>query len=349
MKENLRNFLDSLVGGGVCPGLAAAVCSDHKVLFTYSTGYQQCTPNQVPMADSSLFDVASLTKVMSTTMVSSVLRDRGLLAYDKPLKYYLSHSGNFSEATVHQLLTHTAGFVAEQRLDSILSNRDNSLKFILGTQPVAAPGTTYIYSCFGFIVLGKILEHIAGCSLDRAVNELVFQPLGMKKSLFNPIQFGYTEESLVATEYVADLQKTLVGVVHDENARFLGGVAGNAGLFTCLEDVIQFCQMLLRDGCSQTGQFLSRERIQEFSTDYTKQLQIGRGIGFLLGSRGDTPASSNAGIGNFGHTGFTGTSLWISPSKKIAAILLTNRVHPSRANTALLPLRKKFHALAFED
>ncbi len=346
-EDKLKAFLGKLMDDGVCPGLAAAICSEDKVLFTYIGGLKQRIPKQILMTESALFDVASLTKVLATTMISSVLCDSGQLKYDTPLQHYLESSGNYRCATIRQLLTHTAGFVAEQRLDAVVGQPDETLDYILGTQPIASPGTKYEYSCFGFIVLGKILERIVGAPLDSIARDLVFAPLGMDHTVFNPLQAGYGENTIVATEFDKTLQKVIVGTVHDENARFLGGVAGNAGVFSSLGDTVRFCQMLLRDGCGQRGNFISHERVREFSTDYTYNLETARGIGFLLGSRGATPASENAGIGNYGHTGFTGTSLWISQSKKMAAILLTNRVHPTRHNTTLLPLREKFHSLAF--
>jgi CubicO group peptidase (beta-lactamase class C family) len=123
----------------------------------------------------------------------------------------------------------------------------------------------------------------------------------------------------------------------------LGGVAGYAGVFSTLEDMGKLCTMILRDGASDTGKFLSHERIQEFSTDFTPTLGVGRGVGFLLGGSKGSPAETNT----YGHTGFTGTSIWMHPKHKLAAILLTNRVHPSRDNQLLLPLRRTFHDLAF--
>ena len=339
----LQDFLDGLVSGHACPGVVASVCDPERTLFAHVAGDKQLVPERSPMHASTLFDLASVTKVVSTTMVAAKLCDEGLLWYDRPLRYYLPKPGNYGDVSILQLLTHSGGFISENHLDQHIKAPDEALDYILRSPPIALPGTLYEYSCFGFIVLGKILELVCKDSLDSIASKLVFLPLKMHSTMYNPLASHADPKNIAATEVAKCTDNVLVGSVHDENARFLGGVAGNAGVFSTLEDMLKLCTMILRDGASDTGKFLSHERIQEFSKDFTPTLEVGRSIGFSLGGRGGTPAE----VGTYGHTGFTGTSIWINPKHELAAILLTNRVHPSRDNQLLLPLRKTFHNLAF--
>lgn len=345
-KENtiqIKDFLNGHISGHACPGVVASLCDAESTIFTHVAGYQQLTPEVLPMQETSLFDLASVSKIVSTTISAARLKDAGALQYEKPLRYYLPKPGNYGDVSILHLLTHSGGFIAEKRLDEHTNAPEDVLSYILGLPPLAQPGIRYEYSCFGFIVLGKVLELVYGDSLDVIASKEVFSPLKMHTTLYNPLQAGVKKKTIVATEYDKQSDSILVGSVHDENARYLGGVAGNAGVFSTIGDMSKICTMLLRDGASDTGTFISHERIQEFSTDFTPTLEAGRGVGFLLGGRGGAPA----GKGTYGHTGFTGTSIWIDPTQKVAAILLTNRVHPSRNNQVLLPLRKKFHELAF--
>lgn len=341
--DQLQDFLDGLVSGHACPGIVASVCDPDHTLFIHVAGNQQLVPEKLPMRESTLFDLASVSKVVSTTMVAARLRDEGLLWYDRPLRYYLPKPGNYGDVSILQLLTHSGGFISGKHLDEHIKDPAEALDFILGVPPIASPGSLYEYSCFGFIVLGKILELVCKDSLDSIASNLVFSPLKMNNTLYNPLASHVDRKTIAATEVNKSSDTVLVGSVHDENARFMGGVAGNAGVFSTIEDMGKLCTMVLRDGASDTGKFLSHERIQEFSKDFTPSLGVGRGVGFLLGGSKGTPAGKNT----FGHTGFTGTSIWIHPEQKLAAILLTNRVHPSRDNQLLLPLRKTFHDLAF--
>lgn len=347
-ETRLTAFLDGLVDDGICPGAVAFVCNPEKLVYSHVAGVRQIVPQRRPLSFDTMFDLASLSKVVSTTMVAARLRDHGELVYDDPVRKFLPSPGYYGDVTIRQLLTHTGGFIAEMRLWDHVSDPEDVLRFILDREPEYPPGTRYEYSCFGFIVLGAILERIFGRDLSFAAQELVFTPLGMSRTMYNPLlRLQGTSEEIAATEYDARSGDVLVGEVHDENARFLGGVAGNAGVFSTAEDLAGFLRMLLNDGMTDAGAFLSPERIKEFHTDYTPDFSVGRGLGFLLATHGETPAGTVAARTSYGHTGFTGTSIWIDPVKRLAACLLTNRVHPSRDENRLLALRPVFHDLSF--
>jgi CubicO group peptidase (beta-lactamase class C family) len=208
------------------------------------------------------------------------------------------------------------------------------IKYICESELEYKPGTRVIYSDFSYIILACILEKIGNERLDKLSRKYVFEPLGMDHTCFNP-----KGENIAATEFDPVTSKPLIGVVHDENARFLDGISGHAGLFSNIEDVSKLANMLINRG----KRFMSSPTFEAMIRNYTKGLDENRGIGWCikgneLSSGGDI-ISPNA----FGHTGFTGTSLWIDIENNIYAALLTNRVHPTRENMNIIRFRRLFH------
>jgi serine-type D-Ala-D-Ala carboxypeptidase len=334
--EKLNLFLSSLVLEGAAPGAVATVSTADRVLYQWHGGHREIVPNLLPMQMDTMFDLASLTKVVATTMAAARLNEAGELDYSRCLKEYFPDCGDFAEVTIMQLLTHTGGFMAETRLSNNVNQPNEVLSYILHTKALYHPGTQVVYSCFGFIVLGAVLEKVYGATLDKASQDLVFNPLGMNNTLFCPLADYYTYEGgFAATEVDEDSGQMLSGVVHDENARFLGGTAGNAGCFSTMEDLLIWCKMILSKGRTADGNiFLTPDTIGMFSKDFTSDIGESRGVGFKRFPQA------------FGHTGFTGTSVWIDPKREIAALLLTNRVHPFRTEQRLLALRQEFYDLA---
>jgi serine-type D-Ala-D-Ala carboxypeptidase len=334
--EKLNHFLSSLIHDGVSPGVVASVCTADRVLYNWYGGHREITPKLLPMRMDTMFDLASLTKIVATTMVAARLNEAGLLDYNQCLKEFFQDYGDYGEVTIMQLLTHTGGFIAETRLSKNVLKPNDALHYILHTKAIYCPGTQVVYSCFGSIVLGAILEKVYGETLDKASSDLVFRPLDMKNTLFCPLfHYHEYEGGFAATEADEDSGAILSGVVHDENARFLGGIAGNAGCFSTMRDLLLLCKMILAKGRTADGNiFLSPETISLFSKNFTSDFGESRGLGFKLFSQA------------YGHTGFTGTSVWIDPDREIAALLLTNRVHPTRNEQRLLALRQTFYDLA---
>lgn len=348
-KNTLDCFLASLVEDRVIPGGVAAICDRNKVLYSWCGGNRELFPHKLPMLPNTQFDLASLTKVVSTTMVAARLIGMGELALSDRIGTFFASSGNFPNVSVLQLLTHTGGFISEERLWDNLKDSQETIQYILNSQPQCVPGEKVIYSCFGFIILGAILETVFGSSLALAAKELVFQPLGMDRTTYCPHQSAKTFPSGFASTEIDECSGMMLsGIVHDENARFMHGVSGNSGCFSCMDDLVIWAQMLLSEGKSMNGnKFLSTSITDLFSQNLTEGLGDSRSLGFKiipLGKRGIDEKETLA----YGHTGFTGTSVLFVPARKVAVILLTNRVHPSRNEQRLLSLRPIFHEIAMD-
>lgn len=316
MKERLTALLERGLQDGVFPGYHAAVGEGDKLLYSSLGGNLALYPEGIPMTENALFDMASLSKLMGTAMAFLRLWERGKISPEQPLSDFFTDCHGKESITLHHLLTHTSGFKAHFPLWMRGITPDDTAEAIL-REPLAIPtGQDVIYSCMGFILLGKILEQIEGEPLDAIVKREVFTPLGMETACYNPP---------VGTLCVATEGETR-GTVHDENAAFLGGVSGNAGVFASMADCIKFASMLSSKGEG----YLQPSTFEKAVHNYTSGMEENRGLGFQLCSFGS------------GHTGFTGTSLYVNEQGRYA-ILLTNRVHPTRENHRLPAFRREFH------
>jgi beta-N-acetylhexosaminidase len=253
------------------------------------------------------------------------LFEEGRLDLDAPLSRYLPEyaGGDKGAVTVRQILTHTGGFGGLPR-EGRATDRAGMLRQVL-EQPLESPPGTERYSDLGFIVLGQIIERITGETLDRFARRAIFDPLGMRQTGFRPTGATAHDASIVPTDHDA-AGRLRQGEVHDDKARALGGVAGHAGLFSTAEDLERFARMLASGGTLDGERFLSPETINAFvGVDAGGR----RALGWDRNREGHAPsAGSRFGANSFGHTGFTGTSLWIDPDRGAFAILLSNRVHP---------------------
>lgn len=298
-----------------------------------------------------LYDLASLTKVLATTMVTLRLVDRGELDLDDTLDRFADAPAARRSVSIRELLTHTAGFEAHAMLADLVPPGDTpvlerAVPTVLARPHAYVPGTRVVYSCMGFLVLQHILERACGAGLDDLARELVFTPLGMMSTGFRPARWAFGDFDIAATELDPATKRYIHGEVHDENARFLGGVAGNAGLFGTCDDCARFGGMLAQRGEG----FLSRELFDEMIRDQTPGLDSARGLGVSVARRGvDWPAGTHPGAGAFGHTGFTGTSLYVSPSRGVYFVLLTNRVHYGRDLQVMPDYRAAFHGAAVAE
>jgi beta-N-acetylhexosaminidase len=302
-----------------------------------------------------LYDVASLTKVIVTTTLTMMLVEQNKLDLDAPVERYLPEWASGakgdpnadwrSRVTVRMLMLHDSGLPAHRDFFLQAKGHDEILKLVMAEPLVREPGTQVEYSDLGMILQGEIVERLFGQPLDNLAQEDIFKPLGMKNSLFNPS--NSMRARIAPTENDTTFRKRLVwGDVHDENAWAMGGVAGHAGLFTTAPDIAVFAQMLLNGGIYGHVRLASRSTIDEFTTRQT----IGtaeRAIGW------DVPtAPSTSGhyfsADSFGHTGFTGTSIWIDPDRHLFVILLTNRVNPTRENEKIRQARPAVHDAIFQ-
>ncbi|MBI5216036.1 MAG: serine hydrolase [Ignavibacteriae bacterium] len=295
------------------------------------------------IVNQTIYDLASLTKVIATTSAVMKLNDEQQLGLDDLVVKYIPEFGNHGKEkiTIRNLLLHNSGLPAFKRLYATCKSPQEVLDSVFQTTLIYKTGDSTVYSDFGFITLGKIVERISGQSLDEYCRKKFFEPLGMKQTMFNPSESLWT--NIAPTEYDSILRKKLVrGVVHDENAYTLGGVSGHAGLFSTASDLANFMQMLMNRGSYNGEQFLKPETINLFTT------RQGKGSNRALGwdtktVDGYSSAGKYFSEKSFGHTGFTGTSIWADPERNIFVIFLTNRVYPTRANTKITGVRPAVH------
>lgn len=336
---SLEKLLSDGIERGVFPGAVVCLCRQGEPLFLKAYGHRMITPQRLPMLEDTLFDLASLTKPMATATAAMLLKEQGLVDLDEDLATYLPEFSRRGISLFH-LLTHTSGLPAWKPLYIDPGDRLKVVKY-LGELPLEyETGTRVIYSCLGYILLGEMIRAVTGVGLDRFAHEHIFESLGMKDTLFNPTEERRNE--CAATEDSNSFEKRMtnyrryqwregvvIGEVHDENAHFLGGVAGNAGLFSTTSDLAKFCRMIINDG----ENILTPESVQMMSTSHTPGLDESRSIGWIVLQNG-----------TLYHTGFTGTAIWIDHKHCSAAILLTNRVHPDATKEGIGEFREKFYA-----
>lgn len=336
-------LLEGFIEEGAFPGAVAAVGHRGRLVHLGAYGRQTYEASSPPVDIDTIYDVASLTKVIATTTMAMILVDEGRLDLDLPVREFLPRfQGEGKDAvTVRHLLTHGAGVDWWAPLFESLEGPDAYLDHIRAMPLVDAPGAKTLYSDLGLILLGEVLERVAGESLDTFVRKRVFEPLGMKDTMFRPP--ALLLDRIAPTEIDASWRKRLLhGEVHDENAHALGGVAPHAGLFGTATDLARFAQMMLWRGVYDHRRVVERSTIDRF----VRRAEIVEGSSRALGWDTKSAEGSSAGTlfgpRSFGHTGFTGTSIWIDPDRQLFIVLLTNRVHPSRDNNAIRRVRPAF-------
>jgi beta-glucosidase-like glycosyl hydrolase/CubicO group peptidase (beta-lactamase class C family) len=343
------DIMNRAVGDGAIPGGVLAV-GLHDQLIVRAFGKLTRDAKSPAATANTLYDMASLTKVMVTTTSVMILVQQKRLDLDTPIARYLPEWSVATKsdpdptwrarATIRNLLLHDSGLPAHRDFYKQAKGHDAVLALVLAEPLVHQPGTKVEYSDLGFILLGEIVQRLTGISLDEYAKQHIFAPLGMKESQFNPPRKLWP--TIAPTENDVDFRKRLLqGEVHDENAWALGGVSGHAGLFSTAGDTAIFAQMILNGGIYAHHRILTRALIQEF----TARQAIGDAARTLGWDAVTQPSSSGHyfSLDSFGHTGFTGTSLWIDPDRDLFVILLTNRVNPTRANEQIRQLRPAVH------
>ncbi|HET6187883.1 MAG TPA: serine hydrolase domain-containing protein [Trebonia sp.] len=332
-------IVGAVVRDGGVPGAVAAVGRGPVTLCTWVTGRADTTPATArPMTARTLFDLASLTKVVATTTAVLALAGDGRLGLDDAAARYLPRFTALRDGpvTIRQLLAHTSGLPDTRKFYLWCPSRAELLRDLFSTPLQAPPGTGVTYSDLGFLALGEIVAAVAGKPLDAAVRELMTAPVGMTSTGYVP---RAAPGQFAATERRAD-GAPWNGVVHDENARLMGGVAGHAGLFCDAADLAAFCSWWVSAADAAVPAWLRREA----EACQTCGLRGSRGLGWVRGGDrfdilgGHWPASAVS------HTGFTGTSLALDTPSGVWAVLLTNSVHFGRDATAVKALRRDFHA-----
>ena len=329
----------------------AAVAMGRSGVIAKLSGYGTFTyESDKPVTPDSPFDMASLTKVIATTTAAMLLYEEGRLDIDAPVSAYLSAFDRADKRaiTLRHLLTHTSGLPPFLlfHIEGV-TTREGVLEAIFDVALNARPGEIYSYSDFSMITMALVIESIAGQSFDTFAKERIFEPLGMASTGFRVA--GEPDTSVVPTEVDDYFRFRLIqGEVHDETAWILGGAAGHAGLFSTARDMTRFAGMLTRQGRHEGAAFLQPETIRLFTTAVDTS-QHSRALGWDT-RNARKPSSSGAFFGprSFGHTGFTGTSIWIDPDAELYVVLLTNRVYPTRENRSYEPMRPLVADLAYE-
>ncbi len=319
------------------PGAVVLVGHDGKIVFRKAYGYRSLEPRREPMTLDTIFDLASLTKCMVTTVAVMRLVQYGQVRLNDPVAHYIPEFGanGKQDISVRQLLTHYSGLPDDLDLKPPWRGRDAAFRMAMDTTPVYPPGSLFFYSDVNYEVLGFLVERLSGMPLDKYASAHIFQPLGMEHTTFLPPSSWLAK--IAPTEY-DERGRMLRGVVHDPTARRMGGVAGHAGVFSTADDVAKFAQAMLDGG----GPVLSPLMVEKMTTPQQPPNATSvRGFGWDI----DTAFSSNRGdllpVGSFGHTGFTGTSLWIDPVTRTYIIILANAVHPRGQNHEMVSIRNR--------
>ena len=317
------------------PGAVVLVGHDGQVIYRKAFGERSLEPKREPMTVDTIFDLASLTKVVATTTAVMQLVEKGQIRVNEPVAKYLPEfaENGKEEITVRDLLTHYSGLAKDLDLAQPWQGRETALRMAYAEKPIYPPGSRFLYSDVNFIVLGALVERVSAMSLDEYCEKNIFAPLAMAHTRFLPPASWLPE--LAPTQY-DEHDKMLRGVVHDPTARRMGGVAGNAGVFSTADDLAKFALALLNG-----GSILSPLMIEKMTTPQQPPTSpVLRGFGWDIDSPFSSPRGDLLPVGSFGHTGFTGTSLWIDPTSRTFIIVLTNAVHP-RGKGSAVALRSK--------
>lgn len=353
---SLDAILEDAIARDEIPGAVLLVWHNDRIVHRKAYGARALMPAHEPMTVDTIFDLASLTKVVATAPAIMKLVERGQLRLNDPVVRYLPEftGGGKDQVTVRMLLVHHSGLRPIPALPESWSGTSDVLTAIYRDELVAPPGARFIYSDTGYIVLGELVRRVSGLSLDEFFAREIAQPLGMQQTRFLPPpewrpRIAPTEEIDLPAGAApgSGRGRLLRGVVHDPRARGMGGVAGHAGLFGTADDLARFCRMILAAwsntpaGTNPLPQLLAPATVRKMAAPQSPPWsRTRRGLGWDIDSVYSAPRGELFSDSSFGHTGFTGTSIWIDPSSRTFVILLTNSVHP-RVRPPISSLRSK--------
>ena len=345
--------IDQAIDRKVVPGAVVLVGRRGKIAYARTAGHRALEPKPEPMTRDTIFDMASLTKPMATATSIMILIDEGKLRLTDRLVVLLPEFDNHGKRDINidQLLRHRAGLIADNPLADYEHGAAAAWQCIAQLEAVSPPGEKFRYSDVGFLALGRLVERVGGRGLDAFAGERIFEVLGMKDTHFRPLESPVSAmaptERIASTEREKPGGRMLRGVVHDPRARALGGVAGHAGLFATADDVATFAQTLLNGGVGPNGRrVLSPLAVRAMIDPATTPPGQRRGLGWDMETSYSSPRGSLYGSSSFGHTGFTGTSLWIDPETESFVVILTSRLHPDGDGPAPTSLRSMIATLA---
>lgn len=346
--QRVDKVIRSSIHNNETPGAVLIVMRDTAIVYQKAYGVKQLVPETREMKLSTIFDLASLTKPIVTATAIFMLVERGELRLLDPVQHYIpdfqpwvdTETYNEGDIRIKHLLTHTSGLPSYPPVDKLVDEYgspapDAVADYLKKVDRSFKPGTSFRYSCPNFVILQQIVEKVTGKTLAEFCRENIFEPLGMENTMYNPPKEML--DRIAPTIYLND--ELLIGVVHDPFARrLMGGISGNAGLFSNGDDLAIFSAMLLNNGLLRGNRILNPLSISTLTTLPLGYESFGRSPGWDIHSSFASNQGDLFGEGTFGHTGYTGTSLVIDPDTRVAVILLTNRVHPDDS-TSIVRLR----------
>ena len=343
LKETF-DIVNSAISDSIFPGAQLFVSKKNNILINKSFGNYTYQEDSKLVKNESIYDVASLTKVLSTTPVAMKLIQKKMLSLD----FYLSDfypefkDGDKKDITVRHLLTHSSGLPGYKEYYKIknINNKEDIIKDIVSLDLEYKPDEKMVYSDLGMILLYDIINKVSNSNLDKLSKRYFYNPLQMSSTFFNPND----KEIIVPTENDNYFRKKLLkGEVHDENAYILNGISGHAGLFSNASDIGKFSKFFLNEGVFLGRRYLKKNLIKDFTSKKNNPVKSDRALGWDTPSLNGSSAGDYFSKGSFGHLGFTGTSLWIDPKEEIIIVFLTNRVYPSREKKGIYKVRRKLH------
>ncbi|MBI1357293.1 MAG: DUF1343 domain-containing protein [Acidobacteria bacterium] len=335
----LDAVLEKAVTDGTIPGGVLLVGQGDRILYHHAYGFQSLVPKKVLARVDTIYDCASLTKVVATAPSVMMLVEQGKVRLDDRVTVYLPkfRKGD-SPITVRHLLTHYSGLRPDLDLEPVWSGYETGIEKAYQEVPIAEPGERFIYSDINYILLAEIVRQVTGQRIDAFARQNLFEPLGMTDAQFDPP--AALRDRIAPTEKMPD-GTVLHGVVHDPTTRYMGGVAGHAGLFATAADLSRYVRMILAGGVLDGKRTLSPLGLAAMTRPQSPEGKPERGLGWDINSPYASPRGDLFPVGSFGHTGFTGTSIWVDPGTKAYVILMTNRVHPVAGRGSVVSLRSR--------
>lgn len=345
-QNQLFNDVDMVINKAIedksFPGAVVLVWKDGQTIFEKAYGNFTYDLTSPKVKTNTIYDLASLTKVVATTTAAMICYDRNLISLDdRVIKFIPEFGENGKEnITIKNLMIHNSGLPAWKKFYGRDLKYDDVINEIYSSQLEYKPGEKTVYSDLGIITLGKIIEKVTGMTLDIFCRDEIFFPLKMNSTFFNPNDSVKKFCAPTETDNYWRM-KTLQGEVHDETSAMLNGVAGHAGLFSTADDLAKLMSVLINKGKFEQKQFIKQSTIELFTKRYSAEST--RAIGWDTKSDSGSSAGKYFSKNSFGHTGYTGTSIWADPERKLFVVFLTNRVYPTRENTKIQKIRPQLH------